>query len=68
MSTFSFSDITPVGAYINATNAVRESGRRNAKRHVETGAGRNVRKSLRAMVQRIAAAAALSRATHLARS
>ena len=65
MPTFKFSDITPAGAYINALEASRESGRRNAGRPFETGQSHNVLKSLRSLVQRIATASALARTTHL---
>jgi hypothetical protein len=56
MSTFNFSDITPAGAYINATKIARESDRQNAKHHFETNERRNLLRSLWALVQRITTA------------
>lgn len=56
MSTFNITDITPIGAYMNATTTARESDRRNAHCHFETGESRNVLKSLITRVQHFAAA------------
>ena len=53
MSTFNISDITPAGAYMAAMTAAQVSDRRNADRYAGTGEGRNILKSLRALVQRI---------------
>jgi hypothetical protein len=61
MSTFNFSDITLAGAYANAVKAAQESDCRNAGRHLETGESRNLLKSLRTLVRRIAAAVAEKR-------
>jgi hypothetical protein len=40
MSTFSISDITPTGAYINAMNAAHNSDRRNADCYTEISGSR----------------------------
>ena len=56
MSTFNISDIHYAGAYSNAVAAAKDSDRRNAGRHFETGQGSNVMQFLKTFVRRIAAA------------
>jgi hypothetical protein len=55
MSTFNISDIHFAGAYVNAVAAAKDSGRRNAGHHSETGEGSNVVKLLKTLVRRFAA-------------
>ena len=55
MSTFNISDIHFAGAYVNAVAAAKDSDRRNAGRHSETGEGSNVVKLLKTLVRRFAA-------------
>ncbi len=55
MSTFNISDIHYAGAYSNAVAAAKDSDRRNAGRHFETGEGFSVLKSFKSLVRRFAA-------------
>ena len=55
MSTFNISDINFAGAYVNAVTAAKDSDRRNAAHHSETGEGSNVVKLLKTLVRRFAA-------------
>jgi hypothetical protein len=56
MTTFNFSDITPAGAFANATMAAQKSDRRSADSHIEPGEGWQVTKLFTTLARHIAAA------------
>ncbi len=56
MSTLNISDISFAGAYEKAVATAKNSDRRNAARHSNTGGGKNVMRFLKDQARRIATA------------